>query len=190
MCLIKYYINKSKSVIFTLVVFTITLISFNIKADQTHPDLDILFKDLRSPEVDIISTESEIWNAWLHHDSPVVTKFMNSALDSLKKGEFMLAIARFTKVIKLDPKYAEAWNKRATTYYLLGNFNSSIAYIVETLKLEPRHFGALSGLAMIQNYMGNKKAAIEALSQAINIHPFMSLNSSLKEIKKDIGEEI
>lgn len=190
MHLIKTLTQYYKITLLTLTIFTILFIALKINADQTHPDLDALFEDLRSSEIDTNSTETDIWNAWLYHENPEVTKYMNSALDSLKTGQLRLAIAGFSRVIKLDPEFAEAWNKRATTYYLLGNFGHSIADIVETLRLEPRHFGALCGLAMIQNYMGNKQAAKEALNQAISIHPFMALNSSLRNIKKEIGEEI
>ena len=55
----------------------------------------------------------------------------------------------FTETIPLDPSWAEAWNKRATAYYLLGDFDKSMIDINETLKLEPRHFGALDGMALI-----------------------------------------
>ena len=64
----------------------------------------------------------------------------------------------FTKLIETAPDLSEAWNKRATGHWLLGNFPASLADICETVKREPRHFGAYSGLGMIRAEMGEHAA--------------------------------
>ena len=68
-------------------------------------------------------------------------------------------------------KFAEGWNKRATLYYLLGDYAASTSDIERTLELEPRHFGALSGLGLV--YMAQKKflKAQMAFEAALLIHP-------------------
>ena len=181
-------------IIFSIILFFSVIFNITMASEIYHKNkLEIHFLNLKnSTKLDEArNIEKNIWSLWnLHPKNEFLTNKLELGTELMENGQHKYAYKIFSNIIFDDPNWSEAWNKRATTYYLLGNFNSSIADIVETLKLEPRHFGALSGLAMIQNYMGNKKAAIEALSQAINIHPFMSLNSSLKEIKKDIGEEI
>ena len=62
----------------------------------------------------------------------------------VKNDQLTEAVSIFTKVIELDPNWAEAWNKRATVLYLLGEFQKSQNDIDKVLKLEERHFGALA----------------------------------------------
>ena len=46
------------------------------------------------------------------------------------------AIKVFTEVIEIDPSWAEAWNKRATVYYMIGEFQKSQNDIDKVLELE------------------------------------------------------
>ena len=70
------------------------------------------------------------------------------------------AVQIFTKVIALDPKWAEAWNKRATVLYLLGEFQKSQDDIDKVLELEKRHFGALAGQGLVNIKLKNYEKAI------------------------------
>ena len=78
-------------------------------------------------------------------------------------------------VEKLDhsPDFAEAWNARATAYYMAGEFGPSVADIARVLTLNPRHFGALSGLAMILEESGKPEKALEVYRAALAIHPHL-----------------
>lgn len=81
------------------------------------------------------------------------------------------AMLIFSQLIENFPDYAEAWNKRATLNYLIGELDASEADIMETLALEPRHFGALSGLGLVyiqRKELGKAKQAFEDL---IAVHP-------------------
>ena len=89
----------------------------------------------------------------------------------MQEGQLKASIKMFTKVIRKNPIFAEAWNKRATAYYLLGDFDSSILDINETLKLEHRHFGALDGLGLIFIHLQEYKKAIKVYDQMLNILP-------------------
>jgi tetratricopeptide (TPR) repeat protein len=81
------------------------------------------------------------------------------------------ALRVFTAVIDQQPAYAEAWNRRATLHYLMGNFAESVSDIDQTLKLEPRHFGALSGLGLVYLQQNNLLKAREAFESLLSIHP-------------------
>ncbi|MEQ9198690.1 MAG: hypothetical protein RLN80_01795, partial [Rhodospirillales bacterium] len=61
--------------------------------------------------------------------------------------------------------------KRATLYYLMGDYDRSVLDIQKTLELEPRHFGALSGLGLINMALDRKDAAIAAFEQTIAVNP-------------------
>ena len=63
----------------------------------------------------------------------------------IQQRNYQYALHIFTKIINKDPKWSEAWNKRATLLYLMGDYDRSLSDIKHVLELEPRHFGALSG---------------------------------------------
>ena len=42
----------------------------------------------------------------------------------MNSQEYQKAEDIFTTVIELDPKWAEAWNKRATVLYLMGKYQA------------------------------------------------------------------
>ena len=79
----------------------------------------------------------------------------------------------FTQTIELDSNWAEAWNKRATVLYLMGEFELSQADINKVLELEKRHFGALSGQGLVQTALNNYQKAINSYIEAHKIHPNM-----------------
>ena len=74
-------------------------------------------------------------------------------------------------MIDAAPAFAEAWNRRATTFFVLGDFESSLLDIRQTLILEPRHFGALSGLSMIFEATEQYERAIQTEQQLLNLMP-------------------
>ena len=88
----------------------------------------------------------------------------------------------FTKVIELDPTWAEAWNKRATVLYLMGNYELSQKDIDMVLSLEKRHFGALSGQGLVQIALKNYEKALDSYIEAHKLYP--SMRSTLKMMEK------
>ena len=100
------------------------------------------------------------------------------------------AIEIFTDVIDLDPSWAEAWNKRATVYYMIGEFEKSQADINKVLELESRHFGALAGQGLVNIELKNYEKAIKSYQQAQEIYPSMqSPNIMIEKIKKLIKKQ-
>jgi tetratricopeptide (TPR) repeat protein len=60
-------------------------------------------------------------------------------------GDVNTALKIFDAIVHKAPNFAEGWNKRATVYYMIGNYEASLADIDHVLELEPHHFGALAG---------------------------------------------
>ena len=73
------------------------------------------------------------------------------------------AISIFTDAIEFDPTWAEAWNKRATVLYMIGEFEKSQNDIDKVLELEKRHFGALAGQGLVNIQLRNYEKAIESI---------------------------
>jgi tetratricopeptide (TPR) repeat protein len=107
----------------------------------------------------------------LKSGSDTADLLMDRALTALQASHMDKAIKLLSAVIHLRPDYAEAWNKRATAYFLKNDYVHSIADIAQTLSRNPREYGAWSGLGMMLIDMGDKKHAYQALKKALEINP-------------------
>ena len=85
---------------------------------------------------------------------------------------FRDAVERFSELIDAEPSFAEAWNKRATVYYLMDRYEDSVRDIERTLALEPRHFGAISGMGLIFLERADEVGALDAFEKVLEIHPY------------------
>ncbi len=135
--------------------------------------LDTLFAKLQSatdPSA-IQALEAAIWEQWTMVPDVDQRQLMLRGMAEMQQHDFQSAVATFTQLIGIAPDLPEAWNKRATAHWLMGNFTGSLADICETVKREPRHFGAYSGLGMIRAEMGENGRAIAAFELARKYNP-------------------
>ncbi|MGL4238776.1 tetratricopeptide repeat protein [Tabrizicola sp.] len=141
---------------------------------EDQAKLDELFTRLKAAgEEEAGRIETEIWIEWSKSGSPAMDLLLQRGRDAMELGDSLQAIEHFTAIIDHAPDFAEAWNARATAYYMTGEFGPSIADIGKVLTLNPRHFGALSGLGMILEESGKPDRALEAYKAALAIHPHL-----------------
>ncbi len=88
----------------------------------------------------------------------------------MRQGIRRSASDDFSTVVAWAPDFAEAWRKRATVHFLMGDYPASIADLRRTLALAPRHFGALAGLGPIYLKLDEERAALE---KALEINPHL-----------------
>ena len=131
-----------------------------------------------------------IQQAWINsHEDSSEKKLMSQALSAMDDGNLVKAERELTKLIKKNPDFVEAWNKRATVRFCNGDFSGSETDVFEVLSREPRHFGAISGLAMINVHMGALREAVKAYEMLLNIHPYAEdAKKFLPKLKKQIGQ--
>ena len=103
-----------------------------------------------------------------------------------------LALKLLDAIVVIKPDYVEAWNRRATIYFLQKDYGKSLADIGQVLRLEPRHFGALSGLGMILEEFGDDKHALEAYRRAVEVYPRMErIPDQIKKLEEKVeGRDI
>ncbi|KRO73655.1 MAG: hypothetical protein ABS02_04625 [Pelagibacteraceae bacterium BACL5 MAG-120813-bin20] len=104
-------------------------------------------------------------------------------------GDYDYALKVFNNVIVTDPKWSEAWNKRATLFFFMKNFQDSLKDIEVVLNLEPRHFGALSGQAQIFIELKEYERALDSLKKAKKIHPIIRGNKLIPELEEIIKKQ-
>jgi len=153
---------------------------------QRSPELDTLFETLKTaktrPEAARIARE--IQRIWSQSGSDTADLLMERADEAIAEEEFPLAIEILDRLVVLQPDWAEAWNRRATVFFLTDDYRRSVADIGEVLRLEPRHYGAIAGLGLIYRSMGDDKRAFKAFEQALEIYPQNdSVRESLEELR-------
>ena len=158
--------------------------SFQVKSDQNDLRLDDLFQILSTTknENKINEITSNIWKIWHETTDLSIEEDFNRGIVSMSAGDLVMAITFFTSVIEKNSKFAEAWNKRATVYYMMGKFDKSMLDIYETLKLEPRHFGAMDGMGLIFIQKKEFDKAMDVYEQMLKIFP----NSGSIKAKKEL----
>ena len=142
-------------------------------ADQTDPLLDELFTRLQLTDdpIQLRFVENSIWEIWMQHDNADAEQLLAMGTRRMNAGRFSDAMLIFSRLVESYPEYAEAWNKRATLQYMLGDLEASLADIDVTLALEPRHFGALSGQGLIYVEQKRLQQARQSFEHLLTIHP-------------------
>lgn len=162
----------------TVLAFALSVLFYAhpLAARQDDQRLDILFASLTeaSDKSEAKSVEQAIWHIWLLSGNDTEDLLMFQGVQQMRQGAFKQAAFLFTAIIEMDPKFAEAWNKRATVRFLMGDLEGSIDDVVRALELEPRHFGALAGLGQIYEKKKDVPLAITAFEKAVAINPHMT----------------
>jgi tetratricopeptide (TPR) repeat protein len=158
------------------------------KADRTK-GLDFLFGALKAApdEESAKHVEARIWAIWLQTPSDTAALLMVRAKAAMDAQKLDVALKLLDAVVKLRPDYVEAWNRRATVYYLQNDYQHSLEDIEQVLVREPRHFGALAGLGMIMQDLGDDKRALDAFRKALAVNPYLE---KVPEIVKTLTEKV
>ena len=175
-----------------LSIIILFLSTTTLSANDRDVELDKLFLELKKNIPSLSSgIAQQIWMLWsTHPTNESLTSKLNEGSILLQKRELFQSISIFTEVIKLDPSWAEAWNKRATAYYMIGEFQKSQMDIDEVLKLEKRHFGALAGQGLVNIQLKNYEKALNSYKMVEEIYPSMkSPKIMIKEIQEFIKNQ-
>jgi tetratricopeptide (TPR) repeat protein len=172
---------------FNLIVVFIFL-TFSAKSDQLDfrlPNLFVeLYESVEENQTNLITRK--IWDIWLETNDLMIEADFYQGIESMRFREYKKSIVFFTRVIQKNPNFAEAWNKRATVYFIIGDFDKSMHDINETLKLEPRHFGAMDGMGLI--FMNTKQYgnALRIYDQMLKIFPNNQNTKNKKKLMKEL----
>jgi tetratricopeptide (TPR) repeat protein len=152
-------------------------------------NLDFLFGALKAaPDQESAkAVEARIWALWIATPSDTAALLMSRAKVAMDGKDTDVALKLLDAVIKLRPDYIEAWNRRATIYYLQNDYARSMEDIRQVLIREPRHFGALAGLGMIMQETGDDKHALDAFRKALAINPYLE---RVPDLVKSLSEKV
>ena len=173
-----------------LIILSINVF-FSVQSSQENI-LNNLFNQLEkvnnSKSASII--EKKIWSIWNEHPTNNrLTERLEFGTELMQYGDYNYALKVFDNILVTDPKWSEAWNKRATVYFLMSQFTNSLDDIEKVLDIEPRHFGALSGQARIFIKLQKYEKAIKSIERALKFYPSFKSSEMIPEIERLIREE-
>jgi len=159
-----------------------------VTRDHTR-NLDFLFGALKVAPDDVTAKaiEERIWALWTNSQSDTANLLMTRVKTAIEAKDLDLAIKLLDSIIKVKPDYVEAWNRRATLYYMKKDYGHALADIRQVLKREPRHFGALAGLGLILQDIGDDKQALEVYRRALALYPRME---RIPDLVKTLHEKV
>ena len=158
------------------------------RGDRTR-NLDFLFGALKvAPDnVTAKAIEERIWALWTVSQSDTANLLMTRVKTAIEAKDLDLAVKLLSSIVKVKPDYVEAWNRRATIYYMRKDYGRALNDIREVLRREPRHFGALAGLGLIMQDIGDDRQALEVYRRALTLYPRME---RIPDLVKTLQEKV
>jgi tetratricopeptide (TPR) repeat protein len=136
--------------------------------------MEVLVRALRDEDWGVRTiVEHSLWQIWCRSGDAGVDALLQEGIQALERGALGEAVAMFTQVIEQAPEFAEGYNKRATVYYLMGEYAQSIADCEATVARNPYHFGALSGEGLCCLALGQLRKAQDLFRKALAVNPNM-----------------
>lgn len=112
-----------------------------------------------------------LWRIWGRSGDKAIDALYQQGLQQMEASKLREAVATFTAIIAKRPAFAEAWNKRATLYFVMGLLDLSLKDCDEVIKRNRNHFGALSGYAQIYLQKGDLGQALTYFERALKVNP-------------------
>lgn len=139
-----------------------------------------LVEALQSEDAGIRARATQmLWHLWLTAEGDLAYDELLYGMDLMEDEHFEEALACFDKLIENLPHFAEAYNKRATCFYLMGDYERALRDALRTVHLNPYHFGAWNGLGLCYIALEEWEKAVASLRRAQRLQPFAEENARL-----------
>ncbi len=157
----------------------------------TTADAPTLVQALRDDD-DVVRAlaEHSLWQVWSRSGDPEIDALFQLGMEQMQRAAAEAAIQTFTTIIQKKPGFTEGWNKRATIYYLVGEYQKSLRDCDEVMKRNPNHFGALAGYGQIYLQLDKPELALEYFQRALGVNPNLrSVEAAVEQLKRLIIEK-
>jgi len=160
-------------------------------ANGQPADADLVVEALHDDDPQVRSAaEGAVWRLWSRSGDRDIDALLQSGIRYMDDGRMGQAVEIFTQITVRKPEFAEGWNKRATAYYLMGDYEQSLKDCDEVMKRNPHHFGALSGYGLIYVKRGDLEQALEYFQRALDINPNLrGVEETIDLIRYKLGKE-
>jgi tetratricopeptide (TPR) repeat protein len=145
-----------------------------------------LARALRDADAEVRArAQAALWAIWHRSGNPAIDSLLQIGIEQMEQGRLAEAAATFGEVIKQAPDFAEGWNKRATVYYLMGEWDRSLADCEEVIRRNPIHFGALAGFGLNYLEKDQLERAVEYFERALAVNPNLGgVEARLRQLRE------
>lgn len=142
--------------------------------------IDRLLQDLKSSDEEIRDrATTTLWRLWFNQKGKYGFEILEQSQSLLEAKQYPEAEAILSDLIRDQPDFAEAWNRRAVLHYLQGRYEQSLSDCQKAIALNPIHFGALHGMGLCYAALGDYMSAIQSFRQTLEILPHSVINQRL-----------
>ena len=160
----------------------------SLGAIGTMADADRLVSHLHDANAQVRQlTGTALWQIWSRSGNKDIDTLYQQGVTQMEASKLREAVVTFTTIIARRPAFAEAWNKRATLYYMLGELDLSLKDCEQVIKRNPNHYGALSGYAQIYLQKGDLEQAMTYLERAIKVNPnLQDISEAIEQLQQKL----
>ena len=120
--------SSVKRILFYLVLIGIFSFSnqfgFRDYAFAQNSKIDSLFMKLKDEDTkNYQEIEEKIWSEWRKSGSKKSDLLLRRGMDAMSRGDFIASVEHLSAAIDYTPNFAEAWNMRATVFFLMKKYN-------------------------------------------------------------------
>ena len=134
--------------------------------------------------------ENSLWQVWSRSGDREVDALFQIGVEQMNQRDAPAAIETFSRIIQKKADFAEGWNKRATIYFLVGEYAKSLKDCDEVMKRNPSHFGALAGYGQIYLQLDEPERALEYFQRALTINPNLrGVEVAVEQLKRLLIEK-
>jgi tetratricopeptide (TPR) repeat protein len=153
----------------------------------TMADAPALVAALRDSDAQVRGlAEAALWAIWSRSGDTAIDSIFEIGVAQMREGRVEASVDTFSEIIRRRPDFAEGWNKRATVYYLLGQYDKSLSDCDEVMKRNPVHFGALAGYGQIYLRLNQPEKALLYFERALAVNPNMEQVEAMIEQLKSL----
>ncbi len=136
------------------------------------PDAKLFEKLKSAPSAEeAANVASDIEAGWRESGSATIDLLLARAGESEGFSDLETARGHYDRILLIDPNFAEAWYRRAGTFFFEENTVEALRDLNEALRIEPRHYGAWLALGGVFEGLEADKQALESYREALKIYP-------------------
>ena len=145
-----------------------------------------LLLGLQSPQAEVRETSRRaLEKVWFVAAGRQAYDQLVAAYEASERNDLEESMGILNELIREHPDFAEAWNRRASLHWELGDCEQSMRDCQRALELNPMHYGAWQGIGVCQLNQGDVAGACRSLRIALKILPHdEATRKSLRECEE------